>query len=199
MNGQEIDESVYSNLIDGTYSFHYYASACWAMHLQEGISELKIGAELTQLLESLETFIEIHWSPTHKPLQDLKRVRVSLDSVKKSEYFEKIIYAVGWAKRQSSKYGQGPSPDDALDLWQVTKKVRSVLEDAQPSDDEEEKLRRFYGLHRFNALELTAYAIIKVLAHLSNDNTISTSMTDPFFAILWSAIWKWSATLPATS
>ncbi|TRX90263.1 hypothetical protein FHL15_008808 [Xylaria flabelliformis] len=148
MDQQEGDES-YSNLVNGTYSFYDYASACWAMHLQEGISELKPSAELTQLLESLETFIEIHWSRTHKPLQDLKRVRSSMESVKTSECFDKIVYAVGWAKRQSSKYGQGPSPDEALDLWQVTKKVRSVLEDARPSDDEEQKLRRFYGLHWF--------------------------------------------------
>ncbi|KAI0861632.1 hypothetical protein F4860DRAFT_475705 [Xylaria cubensis] len=145
---QEVDES-YSNLVNGTYSFYDYASACWAMHLQDGISELKPSAELTQLLESLEIFIDIHWSRTHKPLQDLKRVRSSLESVRTSECFDKIVYAVGWAKRQSSKYGQGPSPDEALDLWQVTKKVRSVLEDARPSDDEEQKLRRFYGLHWF--------------------------------------------------
>ncbi|KAI1749840.1 hypothetical protein F4782DRAFT_511720 [Xylaria castorea] len=149
MDGQEVDGSVYSNLVNGTYSFYDYASACWAMHLQEGMSELKPGTELTQLLESLETFIEVHWSRTHKPLQDLKRARSSLESIKTSEYFDRIVYAVGWAKRQSSKLGQGPSPDEALDLWQVTKKVRSVLEDAQPLGDEEQKLRRFYGLHWF--------------------------------------------------
>ncbi|TGJ85994.1 hypothetical protein E0Z10_g2737 [Xylaria hypoxylon] len=74
MAGQKADEDVHLNLVKGTYSFHDYASACWAMHLQEGISELKVGGELTQLLETLETFIELHWSPTHKPLQDLKRV-----------------------------------------------------------------------------------------------------------------------------
>ncbi|KAI0546033.1 hypothetical protein F4679DRAFT_559170 [Xylaria curta] len=146
---QEVDESVYSNLVNGTYSFYDYASACWAMHLQEGISELNPSAELTQLLESLETFIAIHWSPTHKALQDLKRVKSSLESIKTSECFDRIVYAVGWAKRQSGKHGQGPSPDEALDLWQVTKKIRSVLENAQPSDDEEQKLRRFYGLHWF--------------------------------------------------
>lgn len=146
MNGQETGESVYADLVNGTYSFYDYASACWAMHLQEGVSALKPGTELAQLLESLETFIDVHWSPTHKPLQDLKRVTSSLESIKTSETFDKIVHAVGWAKRQSSKYGQGPSPDEALDLWKVTKRVRSVLEDAHPSREEEEKLRGFYGL-----------------------------------------------------
>ncbi|KAF2973525.1 hypothetical protein GQX73_g157 [Xylaria multiplex] len=126
INEQQQQEDVYINLANGMYSFYDYASACWFMHLQEGISELKMGSELTQLLETLETFIELHWSPTHKALHDLKRVRNSLDSIKASKSFEKITHAVGWAKRQSSKYGQGPSEDEALDLWRVTKKIRSV-------------------------------------------------------------------------
>ncbi|KAI0406999.1 hypothetical protein F4802DRAFT_605837 [Xylaria palmicola] len=145
---------IYANLANGTYSFYDYASACWAMHLQEGISDLKLGNESTQLLETLETFIELHWSPTHKPLPDLKRVQNSLDSIKLSDCFERIVFAVGWAKRQASRYGQGPSQDEALDLWQVTKNIRSVLEDvvqSQPEQfqKEEEKLRRFYGPHWF--------------------------------------------------
>ncbi|KAI0438618.1 hypothetical protein F4803DRAFT_534503 [Xylaria telfairii] len=142
---EDAGESVYTNLVNGTYSFYDYASACWAMHLQEAVSALKPDTELTQLLESLETFIDVHWSPKHKPLQDLKKVTSSLESISTSKTFDKIVHAVGWAKRQSSKHGQGPSPDEALDLWEVTERVRSILEDAHPSREEEEKLRGFYG------------------------------------------------------
>ncbi|KAI1354798.1 hypothetical protein F5Y01DRAFT_239570 [Xylaria sp. FL0043] len=145
------NEDVLSDLVNGTYSFYDYASACWAMHLQRGMSELKAGSDLSLLLEALETFIELHWSPTHKPLQDLKSVRSALDSAKISTCFDQIVFAVGWAKRQSSKYGQGPTPDEALDLWQITDKIRSVLEDAQRSEpsEHEETLQRFYGRHWF--------------------------------------------------
>ncbi|KAJ2988150.1 hypothetical protein NUW58_g4128 [Xylaria curta] len=154
---QQAEGYVYVNLVNGTYSFYDYASACWAMHLQDGLSGLTMSNDLTQLLETLETFIELHWSPTHKPLQDLKRVQNSLDPIKASEYFEKIIHAVGWAKRQSSRYGQGPSQHEALDLWRVTKNIRSVLEGVQKSrsadlreeEEEERKLQKFYGLRWF--------------------------------------------------
>ncbi|KAI1311218.1 hypothetical protein F5Y03DRAFT_324179 [Xylaria venustula] len=160
MKEQTVDEEVYSYLINGIYAFYDYASACWAMHLQDGILELKAGSELAQLLEALEVFIELHWSPTHKPLHDLKRTRISLDSAKISESFEKIVYAVGWAKRQSGRCGHGPSPDEALDLWQVTNRTRSILEashkaqvsneDEEEEEEEEEeqqqkRLKGFYG------------------------------------------------------
>ncbi|KAI0100545.1 hypothetical protein GGR51DRAFT_532387 [Nemania sp. FL0031] len=145
LNELKTDEDVSFNVVSGTYSFYDYASACWAMHLQEGMSDLQIGSELTQLLETMETFIDVHWSPTHKPLQDLKRVRKSLASAKDSKYFDRIVDAIGWAKRQSGRYGQGPSIDEALDLWQVTMKIRSSLENMHESRHEEVDLQRFYG------------------------------------------------------
>ncbi|GAW20388.1 hypothetical protein ANO14919_098940 [Xylariales sp. No.14919] len=154
INEQKVKEDVCDNLASGIYSFYDYASACWAMHLQEGISGLEISTELAHLLETLETFIELHWSSTHKPLLDLKRVQNSLDLIKASEYFEKVVQAVGWAKKQSGKYGQGPSQDEALDLWRITKSIRSVLEDVSGSQplgfkERREKLKKFYGLHWF--------------------------------------------------
>ncbi|KAJ8132836.1 hypothetical protein O1611_g785 [Lasiodiplodia mahajangana] len=122
IKGLKTDGDVAVNVANGTYCFYDYASACWAMHLQEGISGLQTGSELSQLLEILETFMELHWSRTHKPLQDLKR---------------------------SSRYGQGPSADEALDLWQVTEKIRSALEDTYEPRYEEADLQRFYGRNRF--------------------------------------------------
>ncbi|KAI0971965.1 hypothetical protein F4678DRAFT_430685 [Xylaria arbuscula] len=158
MKDQTVDEDIHLHLINGIYAFYDYASACWAMHLQDGIINLKVGSELAQLLEALEVFIEVHWSPTHKPLPDLKRIRISLDSAKTSDSFDKIVYAVGWARRQSSRYGHGPSPDEALDLWHVTNRIRSVLEisnkaqvsNFEEEEEEEEKeqqqqLKSFYG------------------------------------------------------
>ncbi|KAI1130797.1 hypothetical protein F5Y10DRAFT_275838 [Nemania abortiva] len=200
VNRLEADGYVSSNLVDGIYSFYDYASACWAMHLQEGISELKIGRQLTQLLETLETFIDLHWSPKHKPLQDLKRVRKALDSAKISDYFEKIVYAVGWAKKQSGKYGQGPTEDEALDLWRVTGKIRSTLEGMKGSQHDEANLQRFHGRKWFKCprvnclryyqgchMEVFGYATAKQLKkHLLKyhgidgfDDTLDVEFSDP--------------------
>ncbi|KAI8631124.1 hypothetical protein F5Y19DRAFT_473523 [Xylariaceae sp. FL1651] len=152
MDRQRNEEDIQSDFFNGIYSFYDYASACWAMHLTEGISDMKSSEELTQLLETLETFIELHWSPTHKPLQDLQRVRKALTPIRASESFERVVHAVGWARKQSSKYGQGPSHDEALDLWQVTHKIRLVLEHMQSPkllSVTERRLQQFYGPNWF--------------------------------------------------
>jgi hypothetical protein len=149
---QRSEDDIRSDLVNGIHPFYDYASACWAMHLQESMSELKSGDKLDHLRETLEAFVDLHWSQTHKPLQDLKRVHKSLSSLQASEMYEKITQAVGWAKKQSGQYGQGPSHDDALELWQTTEKIRLVLEHMQPpsvSEADFQKLQQLYGTNWF--------------------------------------------------
>jgi hypothetical protein len=152
LDKERSDKDMQSDLSDGMHSFFDYASACWSMHLRDGVSILEAGEGLSYLLETLELFIELHWSPTHKPLQDLQRVRKTLMNVQVSESFEKVVQAVGWAGKQSSKHGQGPNKDEALDLWQVANKIRSTLEKMAThplSSTEKQRLRQFYGPNWF--------------------------------------------------
>ncbi|KAK7750570.1 hypothetical protein SLS62_007546 [Diatrype stigma] len=152
MEIERSDEDIRSDLIAGTYAFYDYASACWAMHLSGGVSGLKAGDELTVFQETLETFIELHWSSTHKPLQDTKRIRKALASIESSERFNDIIQAVAWAQRQSGRHGQGPNPDEALKLWQLTQRIRSVLEEMRGHsllEADAQILRHFYGKNWF--------------------------------------------------
>ncbi|RYP05725.1 hypothetical protein DL765_009750 [Monosporascus sp. GIB2] len=146
------EEDIRSDLVRGAYAFYDYTSACWAMHLPNAISELKAGGKLTDLQETLETFIELHWSPTHKVLQDTKRIQNSLAPIKSSKYINDITQAVAWAQKQSSRHGQGPKPDEALNLSVLTEEVRSVLERMlNPSllDTDAQSLRHFYGKNWF--------------------------------------------------
>lgn len=152
MEIERSEEDIRSDLVKGVYAFYDYASACWAMHLPNGVSELKAGDKLTDLQETLETFIESHWSSTHKPLQDTKRIQKMLVSMDSSDHFNQIIQAVAWTQKQSGRYGQGPKPDDALNLWQLTERIRSVLEDMLgPSllETDAQRLHHFYGENWF--------------------------------------------------
>ncbi|KAI1321681.1 hypothetical protein F5Y16DRAFT_416784 [Xylariaceae sp. FL0255] len=151
-NALDSDSNIQRDLQRGIYSFHDYASACWAMHLKEGVSKLEIGAELAQLLEITETFIERHWSSTHQALKDTKKVQKALESMETSESFDRIVQAVSWANRQSSDHGRGPHPDEALDLSSITSRIRSVLEEmvhSRPTNEGKEVLQSFYGSRLF--------------------------------------------------
>jgi hypothetical protein len=122
------------------------------MHLQDCVTELKPGDELVYLQETLETFIESHWSPTHKPLPDLKRIQKSLLPLNASRLYEKMGQAVGWARKQYGKDGKEPCTEEALDLSEVTRKIREALESTGSdslSEIEKERLQRFYGMNWF--------------------------------------------------
>jgi len=152
------EDDIEVDLINGVHPLYDYASTCWAVHLQSGISDLKPGDRLVQLQETVETFIDAHWSPTHKDLPDLKRVQKALSPIQKSQIFEKIKTAVGWARKQTGKTGRGPTPDEALDLWQITSKIRAVLERMHAQGDNTPVMQKFYGKNWFKCPRVNCYS-----------------------------------------
>ncbi|KAI1846006.1 hypothetical protein JX266_007815 [Neoarthrinium moseri] len=152
------DDEVKSDLLSGIHAFHDYASACWYMHLQSCFPKLKPGDDdLACLQETLEAFIELHWSSKHKPLPDLKRVQKSLRALERSRLYEKIIQTVGWAKKQHGADGKGPCLEEALDISKVTKKIRRVLESMwtpSRSEGDGSQLQRFYGTNWYKCSRL---------------------------------------------
>lgn len=157
---QRSDDDVKSDIMSGVHAFYDYASACWALHLQTGIPSPDTGDELDHLQETLETFIELHWSSTPKYLPIPKKVQESLSPIKSSEFYDKMSQAVVWSRKQLSSHCQIPSPEEALDLWQVTERIRSVLEQMHsdlPLEDEAQKLYQFYGTNWFKCSRISCY------------------------------------------
>ncbi|KAI1170610.1 hypothetical protein F4777DRAFT_583757 [Nemania sp. FL0916] len=145
---RESDEDVRSDFLCGTHAFYDYASSCWASHLLGSLDKIEPGDRLDDLQESLETFIRVRRSLTSRPLQDIKRIQKSLKPIQTSELFDEITQAVGWARKQSSDAGLGPNKDEALDIWQVTQRIRSVFESFRATQllaSDEKKLQQFYG------------------------------------------------------
>lgn len=162
---EQTDADIEANLRSGTYAFYDYASACWTTHLQAGIPNLDEGkkSELDLLLETLEPFIELHWSLTPKTLKISAKVQAFLSPVKAKAtpiFYDRISQAVEWSRKQLGLRCVSPTQDEALDLWQVTEKIRSVLEDLHSSslpDNDAEKLRQFYGRNWFKCPRISCY------------------------------------------
>jgi hypothetical protein len=157
------DDDITADLGSGIHAFYDYASACWAMHLQAGIPNLDERDKLGLLLETLEPFIELHWSSTPKSLKVSAKVQASLSPVKaeaSSGLYDRVSQAVEWSRKQLGPHCVGPTQDEALDLWQVTDKIRSVLEDLHSrslSETEAQKLRQFYGSNWFKCTRISCH------------------------------------------
>jgi hypothetical protein len=157
------DDDIAADLGSGIHAFYDYASACWAMHLQAGIPNVGEGDKLGLLLETLEPFIKLHWSSTPKSLKVSAKAHASLSPVKveaSSEFYDSISQAVEWSRKQLGPRCVGPSQDEALDLWQVTEKIRSVLEAMHSRslpETEAQKLRQFYGSNWFKCPRISCH------------------------------------------
>lgn len=157
------DDDVAADLGSGIHAFYDYASACWAMHLQAGIPNLDEGGKLDLLLETLELFLELHWSSAPKSLKVSAKVQASLLPVKAKtspEFYDRISQAVEWSRKQLGPYCVGSTVDEALDLWQVTDKIRSVLEDLHSRllpETKAQKLRQFYGSNWFKCPRISCH------------------------------------------
>lgn len=139
------------DVLGGRLAFFDYTSACWAIHLQSGLPDLDESENIVSLTETLEVFVDLHWSSTAKPLAISKTIRESLRVFSKSERYDNILQAVSWSKKQLSRSGQGPSEDDALDLYRVMLQYRAILEElhGKLAQSEKEKLRQYYGTKWF--------------------------------------------------
>ncbi|KAH8586238.1 hypothetical protein B0O99DRAFT_644911 [Bisporella sp. PMI_857] len=158
------DDNIATDLISGIHAFYDYASACWAIHLETGIPKPDSGYKLIPLLETLEAFIPLHLASTSKTLAISKKVQTHLSPMKASEHYDEIAQAVEWSRKQLGPNCQRPSQDEALDLWQVTDKIRSVLEEMHrrrvsrslPEADAQ-KLDQFYGSNWFKCPRVSCH------------------------------------------
>lgn len=154
------DDDIRVDIQNGSHAFYDYASACWAMHLESGISKAGSEDRLDELRETLETFVESHWSSSAKALHISEKLESALAAMSSSDHIPEILQAVAWYRKQTSISGSGPTEDEALDLWQITKRSRDTLEQirTQPlSDSEVREMQQFYGPNWFKCPRINCY------------------------------------------
>lgn len=158
-----IPENTQDDIVGGFYGLLDYSSACWVFHLQRSFDKSNIAQEkdlLEELTETLEEFVEIHWSSGSKKLPVSASIQRMLSSLSKSDSHDRILQAVAWSKRQLGIHGQAPSNDEALDLWKRVDKVRGTLEDLSTSTISKEKrssLEHHYGQKHFKCPRISCY------------------------------------------
>ncbi|KAI2464722.1 hypothetical protein F4781DRAFT_411946 [Annulohypoxylon bovei var. microspora] len=148
-----------NDILEGRLAFYDYASACWTIHLQGSLPLPEETEMLVPLVETLETFISLHWSKTAKPLIISKTTHGTLKGLSNSDSYDKIVQAVAWSKRQLSTSGQGPSRDEALDLQEYTIQSRAILENFQLvlAHDEKTRLEQYYGARWFKCPRINCF------------------------------------------
>ncbi|PYH69627.1 uncharacterized protein BO88DRAFT_443625 [Aspergillus vadensis CBS 113365] len=182
------EHDVKSDMLDGFHQLYDYASACWAMHLEGGILGLEEG-DLTRLCEALKGVVNLHWSESHKPIQHVERVCALLSPFNAIETTEskdhnQLVQAVAWARKQSGQSGIGPCDEEALALWKVTARIRSVLENIDTKGDEFKTIKRLYGVNRFKCPRVNCYYYHHGFRFLDQRNRHAKRHTRPYLCVV---------------
>ncbi|CAK37376.1 uncharacterized protein An01g13700 [Aspergillus niger] len=182
------EHDIKSDMLSGFHHLYDYASACWAMHLEGGILGLEKD-DLIRLREALRRLVEKHWSESHKPIQHVERVRTALspfaelESTEPTDY-NRLVQAVAWARKQSGQSGIGPSNEEALTLWRVTAKIRSVLENIDTKGDDYAIIKRLYGVNRFKCPRVNCYYYHYGFRSLDQRNRHTKKHTRPYLCVV---------------
>jgi hypothetical protein len=139
-------------LLQGYFSFYDYAVSSWVFHLEAGIPGAITKDLLDRLAETLEVFLDLHWSDPSNTLVASKTIQEKLQPLREFDFHGKLTQAVVSTRKQLRRHGQGPSDEEALDISTITAQSRAVLEKlAFTSTDPEKKstLEKFYGPNWF--------------------------------------------------
>ncbi|KAI2626752.1 hypothetical protein GGR54DRAFT_483461 [Hypoxylon sp. NC1633] len=146
-------------ILQGYYGFMDYAVAYWVRHLEEGANEAKEDNELlAELAESLETFLQIHYSPSPKefPISqgNAKRLRV----FQRYPFHDSLQQAVASMRKELTFYGEMKQNETAVNLTDIAKNIRDVLEDVCAKGEqtgEIDRMKEMYGRNLFKCPRLS--------------------------------------------
>ncbi|KAI1440274.1 hypothetical protein F5Y02DRAFT_423141 [Annulohypoxylon stygium] len=152
-------EEMEKDFLEGRLAFYDYASACWTFHMQQSLGCSSEPENIALLVETLDAFVSLHWSKTARPLTISKTLHENLKALSESESYDKISQAVGWSNKQLSNRGQGPLEDEALDLTDVTSRIRATLEklECTLTPDDKARLAQYYGVKWFKCPRVNCF------------------------------------------
>jgi uncharacterized Zn-finger protein len=140
-------------VLNGDYGFMDYAVLYWIRHLEAGIGNSDDPGQLIgQLAESLEVFIDHHWSSPTISSTASKRIKEKLQSFTSFAFYDKLEQVVVSTRKQLSYFGKIKKEEIALDLIDTVGDVRKVLERiiSSPVEDYIQKeIEQKYGVNLF--------------------------------------------------
>ncbi|KAF2102281.1 hypothetical protein NA57DRAFT_35425 [Rhizodiscina lignyota] len=140
-------------ICNGDYIFMDYAALYWVRHLEAGLVEANSDEPLIQALsESLEIFIERHWKSAESKFASSLRNTERLKPLKELPFYGKLEQTVLSMRKQLTYYGEMRESEIALDISDIVRAVRSVLESLVSSslpDPVRRDLEEKYGENLF--------------------------------------------------
>ncbi|KAI1769143.1 hypothetical protein GGR53DRAFT_528987 [Hypoxylon sp. FL1150] len=113
-------------ILNGYYGFMDYAVPYWVRHLEEGVDSAKEGVE--DLTESVETFLELHYSSPSKAFPTSQGNSKRLRLFESCSFHADLQQAVASARKELTFYGEIRPTEVALDLTDIVKNIRTALE-----------------------------------------------------------------------
>lgn len=138
-------------LIDGRYALYEYAVSCWAFHLTSAFPNKATHDEeesglLSELRETLGPFLDQHYSKQGPRSVISKKIRKQLNAFEDLDFFDSLIQAVIWTRKQTAVNQTSENDDDdTFDFPRVTGRIRSALEDLIASGLDPGTLQLYYG------------------------------------------------------
>lgn len=147
-----VDPPTEDGVLNGDYGFMDYAVLCWILHLEAGIVQANDHEQLMkQLAESLEMFINLHWSSPSATSEVSKRNRERLQFFKALPFYDKLEQIVISTEKQL-KFFKIRKEEIALNLIDIVGDVRKVLERIASSPMEasvQQGIEQKYGSNLF--------------------------------------------------
>ncbi|KAF2178004.1 putative zinc finger protein [Zopfia rhizophila CBS 207.26] len=124
-----VDRPTGRGILNGDYASMDYAVLYWIRHLEAGVLQTDGNESLMkELAESLEIFIDQHWTSPNATFIVSKRNSDRLQFFKDLPFYEKLEQTIVSTRKQLTFFGKVKKDEIALDLADIVSNVREVLE-----------------------------------------------------------------------
>ncbi|KAJ0110210.1 hypothetical protein J7T55_000642 [Diaporthe amygdali] len=141
-------EMTHQALMAGFFAYLEYAVVCWSLHLQEYSESPGESKNLEELGEELEVFLGIHYKQPAADLTVPNSIKEELSIFDRFDFHKELSQAVTWSRKQLGAHGKPLESEHVLDLLELVKRVRGVLESSgksQLTDEQRSSLKALYG------------------------------------------------------
>lgn len=146
-------------VLTGYYGFMDYAVPNWIRHFEDGADIIESDDSIVaDLAESMEAFLQLHYTPPTKPFQ------ISQGNSKRLRVFENFAFhtdlqqAVASSRKELTFLGEMKQSETALDLAGIVRDIRVALEgaynDATQGGDAAKMMEEMYGQNLFKCPRL---------------------------------------------
>jgi uncharacterized C2H2 Zn-finger protein len=124
-----VDPPSETGVLNGDYVFMDYAVLYWLRHFEAGVANEDSDEQLMkQLVESLDTFIDLHWTSPSAKFAVSKRTSDKLQAFRSLSFYDKLERSVVSTRKQLRFFGKMGKDEIALDLVDTVSNVRKSLE-----------------------------------------------------------------------